>query len=97
MISADMKLYNYYTYGTYDEYGQPIVSADVKGQVKMAIYTTSQSIQDNVLYEDCAYIGMTTDGGINSTYIIENENKERLKVLYINPRGRYKQVFMAGM
>ena len=94
MINARMKQYNYYTYATNDDYGQPILSSDVKGQVKMAIHISSQSIQDSVLYEDCAYIGLTTDSGINSTYVIEY-GAERLKVLYVNPQGRYKQVFMA--
>lgn len=94
MISANMRNYNYYTYATTDKYGQPILSGEIQGQLKMAVYITSQSIQDNILFEDCAYIGLTTDGEVNSTYVIEYE-KERLKVLYVNPQGRYKQVFMA--
>jgi len=94
MISANMRNYNFRTYATTDDYGQPLISEDIKGSVKMAIYITSQSIQDNINYEDCAYIGLTTDDGINSTYIIEKD-KERLKVLYVNPQGRYKQVFLA--
>lgn len=94
MINANMKNYNFYTYATNDEYGQPILSEDVKGSIKMAIYITSQSIQDNINYEDCAYIGLTNDTEVNNTYVIEYE-KERLKVLYVNPQGRYKQVFMA--
>lgn len=94
MISANMKTYDFYTYATSDQYGQPILSEEIQGQLKMAVYITSQSIQDNVLYEDCAYIGLTTDGEVNSTYVIQYE-KERLKVLYVNPQGRYKQVFMA--
>lgn len=94
MINANMRYYNFYTYATNDEYGQPLLSDDIKGQIKMSITITSQSIQDNVLYEDAAYIGLTTDAEVNSTYVIEY-GKERLKVLYVNPQGRYKQVFMA--
>ena len=96
MIGANMRHYDYYTYATCDEYGQPILSPDVKGQVKMAIYITSQSIQENILFENATYIGLTTDAGVNSTYVIQN-GQERLKVLYVNPQGRYKQVFMARM
>lgn len=94
MITADMRKYDYYTYGAYDDYGQPILSPDIKGKVKMAIYIASQSIQDNVLFENCAYVGITNDTAINSTYVIAY-GTERLKVLYVNTQGRYKQCYMA--
>ena len=96
MITTDMKQYDYYTFGAYDEYGQPMISKTPIGKIKMAIYITSQRIQDNVLFEDSAYIGLTNDADVNSTYVIEY-GEERLKVLYVNPKGRYKQVYMARM
>ena len=92
MISRDFKLYNFSTIGAADAYGQPQINAETQGQVKMAIYTTSQGVQDNVNYSGANYIGLTNDS-VEDTYIIEYE-QERLKVLYIQPRGRYKQVFM---
>lgn len=98
MINTQMKLYNYFTIGEKNAYGQvelPAKDAEPVGQIKMAINISSQSVQDNVLYENCAYIGLT-HAAIDDTYIIEYEG-ERLKVLYVNPKGRYKQVFMAGM
>ena len=96
MITTEMRQYDYFTFGVYDDYGVPMVSKEPMGKIKMAIYITSQSIQDNVLFEDCAYIGLTADAAINSTYVIQYGN-ERLKVLYVNPAGRYKQVYMARM
>ena len=96
MINTEMRLYNYFTFATYDEYGQPSLSTEPKGQIKMAINILSQSVSDNILFENSSYIGLTTDAGVNSTYVIEY-GQERLKVLYVNPKGRYKQVFMERM
>ena len=94
MINADMKLYSFSTLGSNDEYGQP-QTTDNKGYVRMAIYITSQSTQTNINYIDAKYIGLTTDN-VDDTYIIDYE-KEKLKVLYVNPKGRYKQVFLGAM
>lgn len=93
MINADMRFYNYYTYGEADSYGQPQLSEDVKGSVKMAIYDSSKSVQDNVNYLNANYIGLTHDTNINDTYVIQYGNL-KLKVLYVNPNGRFKQVFL---
>lgn len=97
MFNTDMRTYNYFTIGGNDEYGQPVMpNYDVPtGSIKMAIYTTAQSIQDHILYKDCQYIGLT-QANVNDTYIIECES-EKLKVLYVNPKGRYKQVFLTRM
>ena len=98
MINADMRLYDYFTLGATDAYGQSVIpnkdSVPV-GQVKMAINISSQSTQDNILYKDCSYVGLT-HAKVDDTYIINYEG-ELLKVLYINPKGRYTQVFMQGM
>ena len=95
MINADMRLYDYYLYST-NEYGQSIIAEDAKpaGKVKMAIYTTSQSTQDNILYKDATYVGLTNDAGVNDTYQIDFK-EERLKVLYVSPQGRFRQVFLS--
>ena len=95
MITTDMRLYNYFTFGSEDEYGQAKLSADPVGKIKMAINITSQSIQDNINYQDSAYIGLT-HANVDDTYVIEY-GTERLKVLYVNPKGRFKQVFLARM
>lgn len=95
MIMNDMRLYDYYTFGTKDSYGQPQLSAEVQGTIKMNINVSSQSIQDNLRYKDATYIGLTL-GDIDDTYVIDYEG-ERLKVLYVNPKGRYKQVFMKNI
>ena len=96
MISTDTRLYNYSTFGECDGYGMPQLSTEVKGQIKMAINITSQSIQDNILFQDCSYIGITQDAKVNDTYVIDYDG-EQLKVLYVNPKGRYKQVYLKRM
>lgn len=88
-----MRLYNFFTIGTEDEYGQMVVSNEPVGQIKMAINISSQSVQDNINYTGATYVGLT-HAKVDDTYIIEYGN-ERLKVLYVNNKGRLNQVFMA--
>lgn len=92
MINAQMRFYDYFTYEEKDDYGQPQLAAEPSGVVIMAINTTSQSIQDNINYEDANYIGLT-QARVDNTYVIKYEDK-MLKVLYVIPNGRFKQVFM---
>ena len=96
MINADMRLYNYYTLGFDDAYGQPAQSKEPVGIIKMAINISSQAVQDNINYKNCQYIALTHDSKVNDTYIIDYEGK-KLKVLYVNPKGRLKQVFLAAV
>lgn len=95
MINADMRIYDYFTLGENDAYGQPAMSAEPVGTIKMAINISSQSVQDNINYKDCQYVGLT-HANVNDTYVIQY-GTEKLKVLYVNPKGRYKQVFMREM
>ena len=88
-----MRTYNYFTIGENDAYGQPVTSETPVGTIKLAIYTSSQSIQDNINYKNCSYVALTHDAKVNDTYVIEKD-KERLKVLYVSDNGRYKQVFL---
>lgn len=95
MISTDMRVYNYFTLGAEDDYGQPQIpspDAEPEGTIKMTINVTSQSVQDNIKYKDAAYMGLT-HANINDTYVIQFGD-ERLKVLYVQSKGRYKQVYM---
>jgi hypothetical protein len=93
MINAEMRFYDYYTYGENDSYGQPILSDTPTGQIKITINISSQATQANILYKDCTYVGLTHDGTVNDKWVIAYGDK-RLKVLYVNPKGRYKQVFL---
>lgn len=95
MINANMRNYDYFTFGEEDSYGQPQLSSQVQGQVKMAINITSQSVQDNINYKEAAYMGLTYFL-LDDTYVIQYGDK-KLKVLYVNPLGRYNQVFMAEL
>lgn len=94
MINADMKVYNYHRLSSIDAYGQPQLTENV-GSIKIAINITSQSTQDNILYKDASYMGLT-HAAIDDSYIIQY-GEERLKVLYVNPKGRYNQVFLNVM
>lgn len=96
MINTNFRLYDYFTFGEDNGYGMPQLSTDPEGQIKMAINISSISTQDNILYKDCSYVGLTQDANVNDAYVIRY-GKGQLKVLYVNPKGRYKQVFMKEM
>lgn len=95
MINADMRLYDYYTYSDNDNYGAPQLSEEVSGNIKIAIYTTSQGIQDNINYKNASYIGLTL-APIDDSYVIQY-GEEKLKVLYVNKQGRFKQAFLTNI
>ena len=95
MISADMKIYEYYTYNAADGYGQKQLSETPQGTIKLSIYTTSQSVQDNINYKGANYIALTYDKAVNDTYAIKYTDQKLLKVLYVNTKGRYTQVYLA--
>ena len=95
MINADMRSYPFFTFGMdTDAYGQEILAATSQGTIKMAINIVSQNISENINYKEATYIGLTKDAEVNDTYVIEY-GAIRLKVLYVIPKGRYKQVFMS--
>lgn len=87
-----MRLYDFSTLGTIDEYGQRLPNYKVKGQIKMAINLTSQSVRDNINYKDAQYVGLTA-AEVNDKYII-HYGDSKLKVLYFSPFGRLKQVYL---
>ena len=95
MINNQMKNYNYYTYSNDNAYGQPSLSETAQGKIKMAINVTSQFVQDNIQYKNATYIGITF-ADVNDKYVIQYGDT-KLKVLYVNATGRYKQVFMSEM
>jgi hypothetical protein len=93
MVNTQMRKYTYKKItDTLDDYGQPTIE-EIEGTIKIAINFTSEVVQDNSLYSDAQYVGLTLDKNINDTYIINYEG-ESLKVLYVNKTGKYKQVFM---
>lgn len=98
MINTAFRTYNYFSLGEDNGYGQSTIIKDadgnpeVKGSIKMAINISSQSVQDNINYKNAQYVGLTL-GDVNDKFVIDYEGS-KLKVLYINPKGRYKQVFL---
>lgn len=95
MINTDFRTYDYYTFGEPNNYGQPMLSEKPEGTIKMAIYLSTQTTQDSILYQDAQYVGLTRDA-ISDNYVVKYGD-EMLKVLYVNPRGRCKQAFMSRM
>ena len=95
MINRNMRLYTYSTFGAVDAYGQPTINTEPVGSIKISINLLNQATQDNVLYNGATYIGFTMQE-VNDTYII-NYGDIKLKVLYVNPYGRYKQVFLCQL
>lgn len=93
MINANMKSYNYFALVEENEYGQPQLTQEPVGTIKMAIETTSQSVQDNILYSSATYIGFT-HAFVDESFVVDYEGK-KLKVQYVNPKGRFKQVYLA--
>ena len=88
-----MKTYNYSTFGALDEYGQETLSTEPIGTVKMALNASNITTGDNIKYKDATYSGLTLDNSINDSFVI-HFGEEKLKVLYVMPFGRYKQVFL---
>jgi hypothetical protein len=93
MINADMHPYNYYTFGEKNIYGETVLSEEPVGTIKISINPISQSISDNVNYNQATYLGLTR-AKVDETYVIEYESA-KLKVLYVNRKGRLNQVYMA--
>ena len=86
-----MRNYTYQKYGETDSYGQPKLGEE-KYTISMAISVVSNQINDNVLYRDAQYIGLTR-GALDDKCVI-NYGNDKLKVLYVL-HGRYNQVYMA--
>lgn len=101
MINTKMRIYDYFTYGEPDEYGQLTLIKDeagapvVQGAIKISITNISTNTADNIKYKDADYIGLT-QAKVDDTYVIEY-GKELLKVRYVIPDGRYYQVFMSAL
>ena len=93
MINNEMKYYKYYQYKDKNKYGQLTLSNVASGDVKIAIFTTTESIQDNINYKDASYIGLTHSNILSDKCAIQYGDI-KLKVLYIIPHGRLKQVFL---
>lgn len=94
MINSRMRFYNYsQLIAENDDYGQPKI-IEVEDKVKMSINFASETLQENSLYSGAQYVGLTLNKDIDETCIIKYGDEE-LKVLYINPSGKYRQVFMA--
>jgi len=94
MINSRMQDYEYFLLGEDNGYGQLTITPDVQGTIKLSITTLTKAVTDDIRYSDASYIGLTQDKSIKDTYVIQYGD-EKLKVQYVNPDGRYTQVFLA--
>lgn len=94
MISSRMTEYDYYLLDGDNGYGQLTITPDVQGKVKLSITTLTKAVTEDIRYSDASYLGLTQDKSIKDTYVIQYGD-EKLKVQYVNPDGRYTQVFLA--
>lgn len=94
MINSRMQDYEYFLLGVDNGYGQLTMTPDSQGTVKLSITNLTKTITDDIRYSDASYIGLTQDKSIKDTYVIKYGD-ELLKVQYVNPDGRYTQVFLA--
>lgn len=85
-----MRNYTYQKYGEQDAYGQSALGDG--GTVSMSISVINNQINDNALYRDAQYIGLTK-AALDDRCVIQYD-EDKLKVLYVVP-GRYNQVYMA--
>ena len=96
MINTQMRDYEYLKITEInDDYGQP-QTVEAEGTIKMAINFSTENLQENSLYSNAQYVGLTLNKDIDATYIIKY-GTEKLKVLYVNKQGRYTQVYLARM
>lgn len=93
MIGRDMRPYSYTLLGEDDAYGQPTLLSGATGTINMAVYVASQAVGSSIIYQDAEYIGLTNDVGVSDRMTIDYEGM-KLKVLYVQPKGRHKQAFM---
>lgn len=96
MINRTMRDYDYFTFGSEDEYGQQVLNEEVQGTIKLAIYSVSNTIGTNINYKDATYVALTHNKSINDSYVIQY-GEEKLKVLYTIPGDRFIQVFLSEM
>lgn len=94
MINAKMRAYDYYLYNEKNTHGQTVLNKELQGKIKISINTFSQNVQNNILYQNAQFMGITHDKNIDDKYAIKFGDI-LLKVLYVNDIGRYKIVFMA--
>lgn len=95
MITTKKHKHPYYLYEGNNAYGQPELSAEKKGYISMAIIELSQNLIDNIKYKNASFLGLTMQN-ITDKHVIDYKGT-KLKVLYINNAGRYKQVFLGDM
>lgn len=73
----------------------PASGSEETPTIKMAINLSNQANTNNIKYSEADFIGLTTDQ-VDDTYIIQYGDYN-LKVKYVNPIGRLKQVALVKL
>lgn len=95
MININTRSYDFYLYEDADAYGQAKLSTEIKGKIKLSIDTLTTNLKESIKYKNASFLGLTFEN-ITDKYVIQYGDI-KLKVLYVNPRGRHKQVFMCEL
>ena len=96
MINRDMRTHEVFEFqANGNEYGETkLLKNDPIDAIQIAIYVSSQAIQDNINYKSATYVGFT----YNTEYLSDNfaikYGNDFLKILYVIP-GRINQIFMS--
>ena len=91
MFARDMRLYDVYTLGDTDAYGQKGAPAYSR-TIKAAIYERAQMVGQNALYIEGDFIALTRSNLTSSDFI--HDGQRVYKVLYMERRGTYNQAYM---
>jgi len=81
-----------YTMGGQDEYGQDLVEPIAQKKITLTFGLYNHKQTDDIRYEDVEYTGLTPYD-VADDQVIEL-NGFKYKVLFVNPFGRMKQVFL---
>lgn len=76
-----------------DEYGQRHSSLASSHTISITFGLYEHNMSNDIRYADCKYVGLTKDTTLTDNDYLLIDGKE-YKVQFINPFGRWVQVFM---
>lgn len=91
MIARDMRLYDVYTIGAPDAFGQKAAPAYSR-TIKAALYERAQAVKDGIVFIEGDFIALTRSELTGADMIATGG--EWYKVLYVQKRGTYNQAFL---
>lgn len=95
MINREMRQATVVTYGGVDEYGQMNTTATASRDTYLTFGLYQHTNSNDVRYQNVTHYGLTKDSEITDNDIIVIDGVE-YKVLFVNPFGRMREVFLQG-